>query len=108
MEIKYQSRQDERSESGRSDSITYYGSYEEMTELLESQRISPETSGREVISAVVSQSEGDLWQCEIKYQNTLGNPSVSAPDDSYGKKSAQLSCGMISICLLYTSPSPRD
>ena len=99
MEIKYQSRQDERSESGRSDSITYYGSYEEMTELLEAQRISPETSGRKVISAVVSQSDGSLWQCEIKYQNTLGNSSVSAPDDSYGKKSAQLTCGMLSMAL---------
>lgn len=99
MEIKYQSRQNERSESGRSDSITYYGTYEEMTKLLEAQRISPETSGRKVISAVVSQSEGSLWQCEIKYQNTLGNSNVSAPDDSYGKKSAQLTCGMLSMPL---------
>ena len=69
MKIKYQSIQDERSESGRSDSITYYGSYEEMSALLEEQQISPEDSGRKVVSAMVSQSEGDLWQCEIKYQN---------------------------------------
>ena len=99
MKIKYQSIQDERSESGRSDSITYYGSYEEMSALLEEQQISPEDSGRKVVSAMVSQSEGDLWQCEIKYQNSLGNPSVSAPDDSYGKKSAQLSGGMLSMPL---------
>ena len=99
MKIKYQSIQDERSESGRSDIITYYGSYEEMSALLEEQQISPEDSGRKVVSAMVSQSEGDLWQCEIKYQNSLGNPSVSAPDDSYGKKSAQLSGGMLSMPL---------
>ena len=99
MKIKYQSRQDERSESGRSDTVTYYGSREEMLALMEEQQISPETAGRKVVSAMVSQSDGSLWQCEIKYQNTLGNTSVSAPDDSYGKKSAQLSCGMLSMPL---------
>lgn len=99
MNIKYQSIQGERSESGRSDTVTYYGTREEMTALMEEQQISPASSGRKVVSAAVSQSDGDLWQCEIRYQNTLGNLNVSAPDDSYGKKSAQLSCGMLSMPL---------
>ena len=99
MKIKYQSIQGERSESGRSDTVTYYGTREEMTALMEEQQISPESSGRKVVSAAVSQSEGDLWQCEIKYQNSLGNENVAAPDDSFGKKSAQLSCGLLSMPL---------
>ena len=99
MNIKYQSIQGERSESGRSDTVTYYGTREEMTALMEEQQISPASSGRKVVSAAVSQSDGDLWQCEIRYQNTLGNLNVAAPDDSYGKKSAQLSCGMLSMPL---------
>ena len=97
MQIKYQSRSIERSESGTSRTVVYTGTRQEMTDLMEAQSISAGGSGERVVSAAVSQDAGDLWQCEIRYANPQGSDGVAAPDDSFGKKSAQLSCGMLSV-----------
>ena len=98
--IKFQSRQAERNESGSTRTVVYTGTFEEMQEIFDDQPIGSGTGGERVVSASMSQEAGELWQCEIRYQNDNINASIIGPDDAaYGKKSAQLSCGLLSMPL---------
>ena len=98
--IKFQSRQVERNESGTSRTIIYSGTLEEMQEILNTQAIGSGMGGERVVSAAISQESGEIWQCEVRYQNDSINDAIVGPDDTaYGKKSAQLACGLLSMPL---------
>lgn len=98
--IKFQSRQVERNESGTSRTIIYSGTLEEMQEILNTQAIGSGMGGERVVSAAISQESGEIWQCEVRYQNDSINDAIVGPDDTaYGKQSAQLSCGLLSMPL---------
>lgn len=100
--ITYRGKTFERNESGSSRSEVHTGSFEEMKQLLDSLLIgSSEDRGEHISRAVMSQKDGDIWQCEIAWfdpDNGLGSYS-NAPSTAYGEKSAQLACGLVSVPL---------
>ena len=107
IQIKHKTRSFSEQEDGFYSSITYQGSYEEMSELQE--RYPPKCAyypendnyniGGNVKSARIYQDEGPLWCCEFQFVANQHHDSVTPPNTSFGKKSATLECGMLSMPL---------
>ncbi len=98
-ESVYQGRTITRSESGRSETCVKEGELSELVEYLESLEIGG--SGMRIVSARLSQHAGKTWRCEIEKSDAhdTGGGGGDAPSDEYGKKSATLTCGIMSMPL---------
>lgn len=106
MQVQYKTRNFSEQEDGFYSGITYIGSYEDMLSL---QSENPPKSifypegdrsiGGRVKSARVYQENGPLWCCEFQFVANQHHDSVTAPDTTFGKKSATLECGMLSMPL---------
>ena len=97
--IKHTSRIKEINKSGGRNSIVYTGDFEELQTLQSMNE--PGTVNEEigkVSSARLYQSAAKFWELELVCELTQGD-SVTGPDTSYGKKSAQLRGTMLSLPL---------
>ena len=95
----HQGRVFERSEAGSTRTESRQGTLAELTEYLDTLSIGTGAGGMQVRRARLSQVGGPVWRCEVEWSNandgTFGG--AAGPSDAYGVKSAQLSCGMLSI-----------
>lgn len=95
----FQGRSYQRGESGTSRTDTYSGTLAEMTEVLESLDIGSGSGENHIASANMTQIGGALWKVEVQYEDSSSGSFVSPPAKEYGKKSAQLGCGVVSMPL---------
>lgn len=95
----HQGRTIERSEEGVSRSEARLGTLAELTEYLDSLSIGTGDGGMQIRRARLTQVGGAVWKCEIEASNASDGSAggALAPSDAYGVKSAQLSCGMLSV-----------
>ena len=106
MQVKYKTRSTSEQEEGFFSSITFQGSHEEMTRLqsehLPKSYFYPERNrsiGGRVKSVQVYQAEGSLWCCEFQFVANQHHEGTQPPDTTFGKKSAVLECGLLSMPL---------
>lgn len=97
--VKHKSRIKQIQKSGIRNTITYSGTYDEMREL---QEMNPYGFINEEIGKVTSsriyQLGGMFWECELVSElNESG--AASAPDTSFGRKSAQLNGTLMQVPL---------
>lgn len=100
--VKYQSRVLEYTPSGRSFTLTYFGSQSEMEELQEYEVPAAQlpNDGRWILeSSRISQESPEIWICEFRYTSGENGDFVEPPPPAWGKKSATLSGSMLSLPL---------
>ena len=98
MHTKFQSRIREMTTDGETATVIYSGSRDEMETLYRSRKINETSEDGRLRNLRLYQASGDIWEVELRWENSHGTSS-EAPDDSYGKKSAQLNGGMLSLAL---------
>ena len=100
MDLKYQGTKIEKTNTGKTTTVVYYGTKEEMIKLEAESEIGSASNDGILRSVSVSQDEGTIWNCELRYEKTVEYAQIDNPDDyAYGQKSARLSCGIMSVPL---------
>lgn len=100
MNLKYQGTKIEKTSSGRTTTVTYFGTKAEMLAKEADSVIGSLSSDGVLRSVSVSQEEGPIWTCDLTFERPADDGDTDNPDDySYGQKSARLSCGVTSIPL---------
>lgn len=97
--VKFQSRVREVTASGVNSSVTYQGTKEEIEEFASGLALNDSGENGRLARIGVHQISGSLWCCELRYENGDGVDPAAPPPTDYGKKSAVLHCGMLSIAL---------
>lgn len=100
MNITYQGEKFGRDENAATRTVTYTGTRTELKSYLDSLTVgNGNSSGEYVSGANLSQKAGDIWQLEITYSDpTKGTGDYTdVPNTAYGKKSARLDCGVMSV-----------
>lgn len=97
--IKYQSRVKEHTGDGRSSTIIYQGSHEDMLAVQSQHSINELGEDGRLKSNRVYQESPNIWNCEMRYESDSNGEYSNAPDTAYGKKSAQLKGTMLSMPL---------
>ena len=96
--VKYQSRVREMTSDGETSTVIYYGSQAEMEALFRDHKINEAGEDGRLKNLRLYQASGDIWEIEFRYERYDGT-SATAPDTSFGKKSAHLGVAMLSIPL---------
>ena len=97
--IKYQSRVREVSKDGDHVSLVYVGSHDEMLEIVQNSTINSIDDEGRLKSVRIYQESPSIWCCEKRFARRENNDPADAPSEEYGKKSASLDGGMISLPL---------
>lgn len=97
--IKSQSRVREVTSDGITSSITWFGTREEMQAMADTHFVGELAPEGRLRSYRVTQQNGDIWNCELRYEATNAGETSDAPSNEYGKKSAQLKGTMLSLPL---------
>lgn len=99
MGVKFQSRVQERTTDGFTNTIVWSGSFEEMLEKQGSLPVGAITEDGFLQSTRLTQVSPKIWNCEQKFGFASDGEQNEPPDNSYGKKSAQLKGSMLSMPL---------
>ncbi len=97
--VKFASCRREWTTSGATETITYYGTRDEMLAKQSANPIGSREGTLAVSFSNVFQEGGELWACEIRFSGGSDGLFVEPPSVEFGKKSAQLSGGMLSLPL---------
>ena len=98
MNIKFLSRQAEKTSGGTENSIAWNGTEEEMKQLFDSEAVNALSDQGRLRSVRFFQESPHVWCCEKKYTvGTSGAVSADRPFTTYGKKSATLKGSMLSM-----------
>ena len=98
MNIKFLSRQREKTSGGTETVIAWNGTREEMEQLFNSDAINALSDDGRLRSVRFFQESAHIWCCEKKYSvDTSGTASADKPFTTYGKKSASLKGSMLSM-----------
>ena len=97
LTLKYQGRQRERSDSGYATTLVWTGSQEECEAF--AGEVSPGEPGENgtLESVRIYQDGGNIWAVERRYTTDRDGNFTNKPNVVYGRKSAQLHCGMVSL-----------
>ena len=96
---KFQSRVREGTPDGVRDSIVYSGSRAEIESLASEHAVNELGENGLLKSIRIYQESGNLWCCELRYESGSGDVFCEPPPTEFGKKSAVLHCGMLSLQL---------
>lgn len=99
MGVKFQSRIVEKTSTEIATTIVWIGTREEMIQLQRDTPINGLTDDGMVKSVRVNQVSPLIWQCEQRFTLAADGELTEKPDNSYGKKSAQLHGSMLSMPL---------
>lgn len=99
MGVKFQSRIIEKTSTEIATTIVWIGTREEMLQLQRDTPINGLTDDGMVKSVRVNQVSPLIWQCEQRFTLAADGELTEKPDNSYGKKSAQLHGSMLSMPL---------
>lgn len=95
--LKYQSRQRERNENGFSTVMVWTGTREEVEAFAEEETPGTPADDGTLESVRIYQDGGNIWAVERRYSQDQTGDFRNKPNVVYGKKSAQLHGGMLSI-----------
>ena len=97
LTLKYQGRQRERNDNGYSTTLIWTGSQEECEDF--AGQVTPGSPGEEgtLESVRIYQNGGNIWNVERRYTTDQDGNFTNKPNVVYGRKSAQLHGGMLSI-----------
>ena len=104
MGVKFQSRIVEKTSTEIATTIVWIGTREEMLQLQRDTPINGLTDDGMVKSVRVNQVSPLIWQCEQRFTLAADGELTEKPDNSYGKKSAQLHGSMLSMGSISTRP----
>ncbi len=99
IQQKYQGCTREFSADGSVTTFIYFGSQQEMLELQNSNLPGIISQDGLLKSSRLTQSEGDVWSLEMRFETGNDGSSVTAPSATYGSRSATLKSEMRSIPL---------
>ncbi len=104
ISIRYMSLTQEENEDNIVTTLTYQGTDGEISELQREIRVGQDyyvndTDGGRVKRLYRHQIEGDLWGLEVRCETNCHGSSVTPPSADYGKKTATLDGGLISLPL---------
>lgn len=98
-QVKYQSRTKDATVDGVATSLTYFGT---LAELREMQNSCPPGLGSpegRLKSSRLSQSEGDVWSLEMRFESDADGNTSTPPSSGYGQRSAVLRGMLMSLPL---------
>ena len=99
MSIKYQSRAREITKEGDQVSLVYFGSHDDMLEMLQGSVINRIDDEGRLKSVRLYQESPNIWCCEKRYARRDSDEFADAPSEEYGVKSATLDGGLLSLPL---------
>lgn len=100
MNIKFSSRQMEKSSGSTTTTIAWNGTRQEMTDLLNGEAVGTLGEYGKLRSVRMFQESANVWCCEKQYStDSFGNVPSEKPFTAYGKKSATLKGSMLSMPL---------
>lgn len=99
MTLKYQSRQRERNENGYSTTLVWTGNREEAEAFAAEESPGTPAEYGTLDSVRIYQDGGNIWSVERRYSQDQNGDFRNKPNVVYGKKSAQLHGGMLSLPL---------
>ena len=98
MNIKFLSRQSEKTSGGTETVVAWNGTREEMEQLFNSEAINTLSDEGRLQTVRLFQESANIWCCEKKYSlDPSGAASADKPLTTYGKKSATLKGSMLSM-----------
>lgn len=99
LTLKYQGRQRERSDNGFSTTMVWTGTQEECEAF--AGEVTPGDPGENgtLESVRIYQEGGNIWAVERRYKQDQNGNFTNKPNVVYGRKSAQLHGGMLSVPL---------
>ena len=97
LTLKYQGRQRERNDNGFTTTMVWTGTQEECEAF--AAEAAPGDPGEEgtLDSVRIYQDGGNIWAVERRYTTDRDGNFTNKPNVVYGRKSAQLHCGMLSL-----------
>lgn len=100
VQAKYQGETITKNESGTEHSSVLFGPRDEILNTLNQYMVGTLTSHGRVKSATVAQTGPEIWELTVVCGTTKGGEtSAEPPDTAYGRKSATLKVGMLSLAL---------
>ena len=99
VSVKFNSRQVERTQEDVVTTICWTGTQSEIQDFSQAEQPGAGSSDGKLKSIRVFQEGPNIWVCEKKYISDLNGDPFEKPNIAYGKKSAQLSCSMLSLPL---------
>lgn len=99
LTMKYQSRQRERNENGYNTVLTWTGTREECEAFAAEEPPGTPAEDGTLESVRIYQDGGNIWAVERRYSQDQTGDFRNKPNLVYGRKSAQLHCGMLSLPL---------
>lgn len=97
--LKYQSQQIERNTGGKTTTQAWTGTREEMEALAAELQPGELGEGGTLESVRIYQDGGNIWACERRYSVDQDGDYTNKPNVVYGRKSATLHGGMLSLPL---------
>jgi len=98
ISVKFNSRRSEHTENGNVTTVSWIGTKEEITEFSREEIPGQASNSDGTLDSVSVYQEGpNIWVCERRYTTDPDGNSFEKPNQVYGKKSAQLSCSMLSL-----------
>ena len=94
--VKFQSRTREITKEGDQVSMVYFGSHDEMSEMLRGAVINRIDDEGRLKSVRLYQESPTIWCCEKRYARRDSDEFADAPSEEYGVKSATLDGGLFS------------
>lgn len=99
LTLKYQGRQRERNDSGYATTLVWIGSQEECEAFAGEVSLGEPGENGTLDSVRIYQDGGNIWAVERRYTADQNGNFRNKPNVVYGRKSAQLHCGMLSVPL---------
>lgn len=97
MNIKFLSRQAEKTSGGTETTVAWNGSKEEMEQQFNSEAINALSDDGRLRSVRIFQESPNIWCCEKRYSVDIAGTASDKPFTAYGKKSATLKGSMLSM-----------